>query len=345
MCESCHTHVWVMSHSCMSHVTYMYAWKRPRLTLQALQHTATHSNALQHTATHCNNTLQHTRTVHAPDIAGAQTHTRVWHDSFTCVTWLIHTCDLTHSHMWYDSFTRVTRLIKACRHASRDSLEQARVPRNGRYKTNLHDSYMCVTWLIHVWDVTHICPDGVVYMHTPQSDMTHSHVRHDSYMCVTWLITHTCVWHDSYMWVTRLKHVCVTWLTHAQMELCTLKRPSLTSLSLSFIVTNQYNLCHEPIQLMELCTLKRPSLTSLSLSFIVTNQYNLCHEPIQLMKLCTLKRPSLTCLIHMCDVTHSWVWHDSPLIHVCNVTHTSRGGVYVCDMTHSRVWHDSHMLS
>ena len=40
-------------------------------------------------------------------------HSYVWHDSFTCVTWLthmnqhhnihIHVCDMTHSHVWHDS--------------------------------------------------------------------------------------------------------------------------------------------------------------------------------------------------------------------------------------------------
>jgi len=38
----------------------------------------------------------------------------VWHDSFTCVTWLIHMCDMTHSHVWHDSFTCVTWLIHMC---------------------------------------------------------------------------------------------------------------------------------------------------------------------------------------------------------------------------------------
>jgi len=42
----------------------------------------------------------------------------VWHDSFTCVTWRIHMCDMTHSYVW-------------------------------------HDSCMCVTSLIHMRDVTH----------------------------------------------------------------------------------------------------------------------------------------------------------------------------------------------
>jgi len=41
----------------------------------------------------------------------------------------------------------------------------------------------------------------------------------------------------------------------------------------------------------------------------------------------------VTWLIHMCDMTHSYVWHDS---FIC-VTWL----IHMCDMTHSYVWHDS----
>jgi len=66
--------------------------------------------------------------------------------------------------------------------------------------------------------------------------------------------------------------------------------------------------------------------------------------------------------IHMCNMTHSHVWHDSSicatwLIHMCNMTHHIYSTVilqekkgrgedeYICDMTHSYVWfiHTSHM--
>ena len=33
------------------------------------------------------------------------THSHVWHDSFTCVTWFIHMCDMTHSHVWHELAT------------------------------------------------------------------------------------------------------------------------------------------------------------------------------------------------------------------------------------------------
>ena len=47
-------------------------------------------------------------------------------------------------------------------------------------------------------------------------------------------------------------------------------------------------------------------------------------------------------LICMCDMTHSYVWHDSFicvtwLIHMCDMTHLSR--TWTCDMTHPSITH------
>jgi len=78
-----------------------------------------------------------------------------------------------------------------------------------------HDSFICVTWLIYMCDVTHsyvwldsfVCVTWLIRM----CDMTHSHVWHGSFICVIWLIrifgmTHLYVWHGSF--------ICVTWLIH-----------------------------------------------------------------------------------------------------------------------------------
>ena len=53
------------------------------------------------------------------------THSYAWHDSFICVTWLNHTCDMTHLYAWL---------------------------------THLHawNSFICVTWLMHTCDMTHL---------------------------------------------------------------------------------------------------------------------------------------------------------------------------------------------
>ena len=46
--------------------------------------------------------------------------------------WLNHVCDMTHSYVWQDTFIRVT-CMATC-----------------------HDSIMCVTWLIYMCDRTHL---------------------------------------------------------------------------------------------------------------------------------------------------------------------------------------------
>jgi len=144
------------------------------------------------------------------------THSYVRHDSFICVTWLIHMCDMTHSYVWHDSFICVTWLIHLC-----------------------HDSFICLTWLVDMCNVTDLrlhlfakepliielfCGKRYMKIRHPMT------LRHP--VCVTWAIgdanvglfwenvglfwenvSDVYVWHDSYM---LLKLVCVwdTWLIH-----------------------------------------------------------------------------------------------------------------------------------
>ena len=63
----------------------------------------------------------------------------------------------------------------------------------------------------------------------------------------------------------------------------------------------------------------------------------------------------VTCLTYMCDMTHSHVWYDSFtcvtwLIHMYGMTHSHIWHdsfscvtclIHMCDMAHSQVWHDS----
>ena len=44
----------------------------------------------------------------------AMAHSYVWHDSFICVTWLIHLCAMTHSYVWHDSFLCMPWLSHTC---------------------------------------------------------------------------------------------------------------------------------------------------------------------------------------------------------------------------------------
>jgi len=68
-----------------------------------------------------------------------------WHDSFICVTWLMR--DMTHSYAWHDSC--VTWLIHMCD-----------MTRDMTHSYAWHDSY--VTWLIHMHDMTHAWHDSFI---------------------------------------------------------------------------------------------------------------------------------------------------------------------------------------
>jgi len=113
------------------------------------------------------------------------THSCAGRDSFTCVTWLNHMCDLTqsyhssalrsgkHAGMWRDSCTCVPWLIHMC-----------------------NDISQCVTWLTYICDVTpphlwicaplNMCHDLSLSMcHDPSLNMCHDsslNMFHDSRM-------------------------------------------------------------------------------------------------------------------------------------------------------------------
>jgi len=141
----------------------------------------------------------------------------VWHDSFVCVVWLIHTCDMTdlaHTSMQckgkprYYSRRVFVYVYQLC-HTHEWVVSYIWFPPIHTYTyTNssyIRDAFLCVTWLIHMWDMTHsyVCTSPrwctwLIYM----CDMTHSFV-----FCETWVIrmcdiTHSFVWHDSFICVT-----------------------------------------------------------------------------------------------------------------------------------------------
>jgi len=172
------------------------------------------------------------------------TYSYVWHDAFICMTWLIHVmmyscvkhvCDMAHSYVWHphscawhphsyvwhDSF-----IYEACMCVCVCVCVCVCAPRVDRHATILicvwHDSFVCVTWLIHMCDMTHlyvwhdssicvtrrihmcsmymrlfvcvracVCVRAEMYRHPTfwfVCDMTHSYMWHDWFICVMWLI-------------------------------------------------------------------------------------------------------------------------------------------------------------
>jgi len=123
------------------------------------------------------------------------------------ISWHIHCvrvivisiCDMIYSYVWLDSFMCVISLFHDlfCRHL---------------YVR--HDSFVRVTWIMHVCDMTYFFAyfAGAIVIHI--CDIIYSYVWRDSFMCMTWLAhylfhtgdCHSYVWHDSF--------ICVTWLIH-----------------------------------------------------------------------------------------------------------------------------------
>jgi len=135
MNESCLTHTkGVLLHIWMSHVTHMIAgtnihvcetWLMHRGLLHCKSHITrwmshvshiwmrhvttrhvTHMNVSCHTyesvMSHIwiSHVTQMNESCHPSEWVILHVEKEVWHDSFTRVTWLIHTCDMTHSYVW-----------------------------------------------------------------------------------------------------------------------------------------------------------------------------------------------------------------------------------------------------
>jgi len=121
------------------------------------------------------------------------THSYVWHDSFICVTWLI--------HMIHDSFVRVTGLI----HGN---------------MTGLIHGYM--TWLIHMYAMTHSYVTWLIHMR-------HDLFIHDmSHLYATWC---NMMQHDAFKQCAPIlksnpakRSALVTWLIDVGTWHCSFKK-------------------------------------------------------------------------------------------------------------------------
>jgi len=115
------------------------------------------------------------------------THSYVWHDSFICVTWLIHMSlhVIAYSVTWH-----AMSLLISINHVTRSNEWLASVC---DINAHIHMSRVAMSHdMTHVWHDSFICVTGLIYM----CDMTHCYVWHGSFICVTH-VTHVTAVTDS----------------------------------------------------------------------------------------------------------------------------------------------------
>jgi len=116
----------------------------------------------------------------------------------TCVTWVIHMCDMSHAYVRHDSLSRMTWLIHM---------------QEMTHTLLSHDSFTCETRFTHMWDMTLL----------ETCNMTHSQARNDSYIVEPSLIdmcgmSHWYVWHDLFTCETWLINTCTMTCSHARND-------------------------------------------------------------------------------------------------------------------------------
>jgi len=123
----------------------------------------------------------------------------VWHDSSICVTWLHQMRAITHSHVWNDSFIILRIWLRhVCGDMDYDTMTQLYMC-DMTHSYVWHDAFKCVGfWSMwrhglrhhildsqaHGWSDSCICVTWPIHM----CDMTHTYVWRDSSICVTWFI-------------------------------------------------------------------------------------------------------------------------------------------------------------
>jgi len=244
---------------------------------------------------------------------------------------------MTHSYVWHDSFIRVTWPIHMC-HMTHSYV--------------WHDSFTCVAWIVYMCDMTHsyLRYDPSISVHV--YDMTHSYV-------VTWLMhvcdmTRSCtcdttlshVWHNSFTRVWRLIHTSD--MTHSYVW-----HDSFIYATWLTHTCGTYEWVMSHIWMFHIIHSYAWRIYVWHNSFICVTwlHYILCVTWLIIIRICVTHMNEwcetfilcVTWLIHS-YAWHIWMSHETCIIHMRDMTfHVLAWLIYMCDMSPSYVWYDSLM--
>jgi len=226
---------------------------------------------------------------------------------------------MTRGYMWHDSFICMCGTWLA-------DIGTLSV----RYLYVGHDSWIYVTWFIHmyVWDMTR--------WHS-QRDMTHSCVRHASFIYVTWFVhtwdmTHSYLWHYSLIFARPTHNVSYETLPLHEWNV---RRDSFISHTCATWL----------VRVTYVCDMTRSYHINVRRDWFVSH-YTCVRRDSFVSNICATWVVRVT---HMCDVTrscHTYVRHDSFISHICatwlvRITYmcdvTRSYQIYMCDVTGSCV--------
>ena len=145
------------------------------------------------------------------------TYAYMWHDTFICVTRLMYICGVTYSYVWHDLFICVAWRIHMCDMAqiwatcSRWGIRMSTALKCRIHMWELswliyicamthsygwHAEFICVAWLIHMCDISHIKASHIWLIH----------------MCDIWThMSYSYVWHFSHQGDVVSKYTAYEW--------------------------------------------------------------------------------------------------------------------------------------